>query len=123
MDVLNLKAYDTYTFTFIGRGVSWNDIYGSNNWRTRKTIVDKYKTKFQWIIKEANLPKLEEFALVVNYNSRHDADNIGCMAKICLDALKGVYVKDDSPKYLKMVSIIFDDSLDKNNFKFTVIKL
>jgi hypothetical protein len=125
MELINilLKSYDTYSFFYKGKGVSWNDIYGSNNWRVRKTIVDKYKTSFGWIIKEADLPQMEEFALIVNYNSRHDADNVGCMGKICLDALKGKYVEDDSPKHLKMFCIIYDKSLEKNNFKFTIIKI
>lgn len=111
---------EKYSFIFKGRGASWNDIYGSNNWRTRKTVVDKYKTSFQWIIKEAKLPQFEEFEIAVQYNSRHDVDNVGCMVKICADALKGTYVPDDSPKHFKKMSIEYDTTLEKNNFKFTI---
>lgn len=97
-------------------------------------MVDKYKSSFGWLIKEAKLPWLEEFALIIFYNSRHDCDNVvGGMGKCFLDALKQEeengcvtkhgYCKDDSRNYCKMVTAVYDKTLENNTFKFQIIKI
>jgi hypothetical protein len=123
----------TYTITYSGKGVSWNDIYGSsgkNAWKVRKTIVDKYKKIFTYLILEAKLPWIDTFKITLFYNSRLDPDNCGANLKMMLDALKqdrleGKVLKqgwiyDDSKKFCKGVSIIPDESLPTDTYKFVI---
>jgi len=80
-----------YELIYSGKGVSWNDIYGSsgkNAWKVRKTIVDKYKKIFYCLIHQANLPWFDKFRITLFYNSRMDVDNSSANIKIMLDALK-----------------------------------
>ena len=41
-----LSNFKSYEITYTGVAFSINDIYGSNNWRVRKGVVDKYKNIF-----------------------------------------------------------------------------
>jgi len=125
-----------YTITYEGQGLSWNDIYansGKNAWKIRKSLVDKYKKIFTILLLEAKMSWLEAFDLTIEYNSRHDCDNVGCMGKTLVDAMKQEregdtvirkgWVYDDSKKYFKGFHILVNESLENNTFKFIIKKL
>lgn len=133
-DLINLvlRSFETYTILYKGDIYSNNDAQ-SKAWQKKAGIVKRYKTMFGWLLKEAKLPWFEQFGLVVFYNSRHDTDNVGSFCKIFIDAFKQVenkgkivqkgYVNDDSKKHYKMLSVLPDDTLEPNQFKFILIKI
>lgn len=125
-----------YTITYVGQGVSWNQIYGAsgkNSWKIRKTLVDRYKKIFTVLLLEAKLPWFNEYEITLEYNSRHDLDNAGCMIKCLQDCfkqdrlgdqiIKKGWVHDDSKKYCKRLTIVPNESLENNTFKFILKKL
>lgn len=131
-----LRSYECYTIIYKGQALSWNDFYassGKNAWKSRKSKIDKYHKIFDILIKEAKLPWFDEYAIVLFYRSKHDADNVLANVKGLQDALKQIerdgiiiqngYCKDDSRKYCKMVTAIYDKSLEHNEFHFKIIKL
>lgn len=139
LDTINLllNNYEVFELIYKGPGLSWNDIYaggaGKYGWKVRKTAVDKYKVIFNDLIQKAKLPWFQEYALVLQYHSRHDPDNVLCNSKILLDALKQEIVKgtivkkgycyDDGPEFCKMVTAVYDDRLPNNTFIFKIIKI
>lgn len=125
-----------YEIIYKGQGISWNDIYansGKNAWKGRKSIVDKYKKIFTILLLEAKLPWMDEFEITLIYNSKHDPDNCGAAIKILVDAMKqkrdgGLvtqrgWIYDDTKKYFKKMTIIPDELLETNTFKFIITKL
>lgn len=124
IDLINLllHSFETYTITYKGDIYTNNDAQ-SMHWRTKGPIVSKYKLVFKDLARQAKLPWFDEFGLIVHYNSRHDADNISSFAKIAVDAMKKKYFKDDSKAYYKLFAVLPDPSLDKKEFKFTLIKI
>lgn len=116
-----LRKFKSYEIVYSGPGFSLNDIYGSNNWRVRKGVVDKYKNIFIWLIKEQKLPKIDKYIITLFYNSRHDADNtVGAMIKVLGDSLKTEWIEDDGPRFCKGVASYYDPSLPHNTFKFVI---
>jgi len=96
----------------------------------RKTIVDKYKKIFYYLISQAKLPWFDKFKITIYFNSRFDTDNVGAMGKMMLDALKqerlkGEIVKqgciyDDSKLYCRSFCIIPDETLPVDTYKFVI---
>ena len=123
------------TITYQGPGVSLNKFYSQGHWGTRSAIKKKYRKIFDTLFaQEEKLIWMDEYALVIMYNSRHDLDNVVGMEKVFVDALKqetnkdGVvtrygYVKDDSRKYYKAMTILPDPTLPTNTFQFHLIDL
>lgn len=115
-----LSNFKSYEITYTGVAFSINDIYGSNNWRVRKGVVDKYKNIFIWLIKEQKLPKIDKYIITLFYNSRHDADNTAGVLKVMGDSLKTQWVENDDPRFCKGVASYYDPSLPHNTFKFVI---
>lgn len=128
-----IGKHEHYKITYTGQIVSHNDIYGSNNWRVRKTIVDKYKKIFGYLFKEAKMPWFEQFGLVIHFNSKHDTDNISELGKLALDVFKekrekGIivqkgHVHDDTKKHSRLFCIVPDETLPINTAVLTFIKI
>lgn len=121
--------------TYQGKGVSLNKFYSQGHWGTRSAIKKKYRAIFDQLFHESkDLIWMEEYALIIFYNSRHDLDNVTGMEKVFMDALKqetdksGIvvrhgYVKDDDKRYYKGMVIVPDPELPMNTFEFNILDL
>jgi len=101
---------------------SFNDIYESKHWTTRYNLTQKYHKLFAILIKEAAVPKIEKFSLLLTFNSRHDVDNIIAMEKFFTDTLvKCGCIAKDNTKVFKALHIIHDNKLEMNEIDFYII--
>ena len=111
-----------YIVEYQGKVTSLNDTNGQS-WRKRANAVTKFHGIFTILMIEAKFRKIDKFRLDVRYNSRHDCDNIIFVCKVFVDTMKGVYIKDDTKKYYRGVSITPDESLKTNTFIFKITEL
>lgn len=123
------------TITYQGKGVSLNKFYSQGHWGTRSAIKKKFRKIFDELFVESkDLVWMDQFALVIYYNSRHDLDNVVGMEKVFMDALKREtdkqgrlirkgYVEDDNKKFYKGMVILPDTDLPTNTFEFHLIDL
>lgn len=134
--IKNIKA--SYLITYSGQGLSTNAFYaggaGRNGWRTRSTIKNKYAKIFTTLLKDSDVKWMDEYMMVIFYNSKQDPDNVlGGLGKVALDTLKeerekGVvtkkgWVHDDSKTYLKGACCFPDLALPNNTFDIHLIHL
>lgn len=123
------ESFNIYEIDYKGKGISLNDFYSSSHWRTRHNIKTKFKPLFKGLIREVlEYKSIKKFALVFEYNSRHDTDNVTGTEKLFVDALKedksgDGWVIDDAKKYYKMYLVKPNEELEKNTFRFKLIDL
>lgn len=118
------KGKKPITICYKGKGVSINQFYSQGHWTTRNNIKKEYKPIFEKMIEEKEVPKMNEFALLIRYNSRHDPDNVTGMEKIFVDSLKSMNViEDDSKKFYKFYGVYPDLTLEPNTFIFNIFKI
>lgn len=119
----HFQDYDIYSLTYNGQLISLNKFYSGGDWRVRNGIVKKYHPIFKDLIKTKDIPRMEEFGLLIEYNSRHDPDNITGTEKLFMDAVKEMgIVEDDSKKYYKLYSVYPNLSLKTNTIIFNLVK-
>ncbi|GAC1372636.1 MAG: hypothetical protein NVS3B25_07300 [Hymenobacter sp.] len=112
-----------YTFTYSGAVVSHNKTFAGMHWSKRKALTDKWHGIFRGLLHAAGVGQIERFRLHLRYNSRHDVDNLVLTCKWAVDAMKGVYVAEDSKKHYRGIAIEADETLPNNTFVFTIIEL
>lgn len=124
---------EVHKLTYEGKGVSLNKFYSQGHWSTRHRIKTSFRIIFQKLVDDyGNLPWMDEFSVLIFYNSRHDPDNVVGMEKLLIDFLKqdvdkngniikDGYLKDDSKRYYKGLMISPDTSLPNNTFEFILI--
>lgn len=93
---------------------SLNAYYAGKHWSVRKKDAD-----FWHLLVQAALCKARQknpitmatvpVALTFKFNDGLDCSNHAAMAKMIEDALKGVVIQDDSPKYVKRISMEFQE--------------
>lgn len=106
-----------------GKIFSLNDLYGQNQW-VRRAKKKEWKPRIFDMFENANLSKMELFGLYIQYNTRHDPDNVVGIEKMFVDCLKEAkYIKDDSKKYFKFLVISPDQSLDNDTVKFNIYNI
>ncbi len=103
-----------------GKLVSNNQFYSAGHWAIRSALKNKWVKIYSILCLEAKVKPFETFELEMKYNSNHDPDNCVANAKFFLDSIKGVYVEDDSSKFLTGLSIRRDKSLPKNTIEFYI---
>ena len=112
-----------YIIKYEGKALSLNDFYAGGHWKKRADGKKKYDNIFKVLLLEARVKWMHEFRLDVVYNSKHDCDNVVGMSKIFVDSMKGIYIKEDSKRYFKGLSITPDTSLKNNTFIFKLTQL
>lgn len=127
----------SFKVAYEGRGVSTNSFYSGSNaakgWGARMNLKAKYNKIFTTLLNESSIPWMDEYMVVLFYNSKQDPDNTVSTTKFFLDALKEErvgstpvrkgWVYDDSPKYCKGVMSIPDKTLPHNTFEFNLLQL
>ena len=113
---------DYNVITYSGKLFSLNDLYSSGHWRTRQNIKNKYKEIFMKVLDDHNVKPVENFSILIFYNSRHDPDNITGMEKILVDTMRSTgIIIDDTKKYYKFFGIVPDLQLKKNSLEIYLI--
>ena len=109
--------YD-FEVTYKGKWPSTNDLR-NKHWRSNQSLKESWRTKLGILIREQKPKRLENFRIVVKYNSRLDPDNV--TLKFFCDSLKdcGVII-DDNKKYFRGFSIDPDESLSHNTYVLKV---
>ena len=112
---------DVYKFVYTGKGVSLNEFYSQGHWSRRSKIKNKYKAIFEKMLEGGKIEWMDQFSLLILYNSRHDPDNVTGMEKVFMDTLKGDYITDDNKKFYRGFAIFPDESLPTNTFEFYLL--
>lgn len=112
-----------YCFVYSGQGISSNVWYAGMHWRKRKKLVEKYHALLLPLIVASGIQPMRHFRVGLCYHSACDVDNTSALLKTCIDLLKGKYVPDDSPQYLKSISIEYSPGLPLNTYVFTITEL
>lgn len=123
--MIEVKEFEEcFNVLYEGQGVSLNKFYSQGHWSVRNNIKNKYKPIITLLLKEAKVPKMDEFGLVIEYNSRHDPDNVTGMEKLFVDSMKenGLII-DDHKKYYKFYCVTPNLELANNTFIFKIYKI
>lgn len=112
---------ETHYIDYQGDILSLND-YKSKHWRVLKKRYDKIKTSMAWQIKAARLPKFKWIELEVEFNTRHDMDNISGTIKPFVDQLTvSGRITNDTRKQWDRLCIRANKELKKGTVRFTII--
>jgi hypothetical protein len=120
----SLGVIDSYQeLTYQGEVFSLNQLYASGHWRTRQNLKVRFHDIFGKFIEENDLKFVDEFSIVIFYNTAHDVDNVTGMGKMFVDSLqeKGIVTKDDK-RYYKLYCVVVDKKLPKNTLNIYLIK-
>ena len=95
--------------------ISLNSLYAGKHWTFRKKIKDEQKK-----IVESELARYdhhcgESCTIVIRYHTRADVDNLVLVSKFTADTLvANGWIPDDSPKYYHKLTIVYDQTVEKN---------
>lgn len=108
--------------------VSWNKFYAGSHWTYRRILAEDIHQKvvialFQMGI-TSSTPPLDyrvNIKIIAYYKTTHiDSDNIP--AKIYIDGLKGIVIKDDSPVYVGAVTVRSQRTTGKQRVEISIEK-
>jgi len=94
------------------KGVSLNKLYAGVHWTARRKIVNEIKQLVRISIPEEVIDggqwptQQVDFWIEAYFKNRPlDSDNLGLMAKIIIDALKGWIITDDDIAHVRWVTM------------------
>ena len=96
---------------------SLNEVYSGKHWRYRREYAAGVHMFVKNALNKAKASTFEMFNKKVKITLTFpldgvDIDNHAYFGKCVVDALKGVLIKDDSPKYVRGFSLLFDERED-----------
>jgi len=95
--------------------ISLNSLYSGKHWTYRKKVKDAYKKEIISALEGYDLYHAEYIHIAIAYNSRLDVDNNVLISKFVADTLVDLgYIDDDSPRYYRKLSILFDQEVTRN---------
>ena len=86
---------------------SLNQIYQGMHWTKRKRQADFFHNFVRSEIQKQKVKvKMFKKPVEINlyFNDRLDIDNHGYIAKLIIDSLKGLFIVDDTKKYIKKLT-------------------
>ena len=108
--------------SYSGKVFSLNDLYKQGHWSIRSKLKNEFKEIFTDVMIKAKVKKMNNFYLILFFNTRHDTDNMVGMTKVFADTMKGVYVKDDTKDYYKGLCIFPDPTLKHGNIEIILVE-
>ena len=85
---------------------SLNKIYAGIHWSKRKAYADLFKMVVRNALKRTAVGCYQEPVEVeMKFNTGIDIDNCGLAQKLIIDGMKGILIRDDSPKCVRKVSM------------------
>lgn len=109
------------SITYIGAIPSLNSYAGGKNFYAKAKIIKDLKSTVKLLCLEAGFKKVDKFIVDIEFNSRHDVDNVITIGKIFVDSLKGKYIEDDNKKYYRGLTIRPNEDLKMNTFILSII--
>lgn len=114
----------TWQFTYSGKGVGLNELFGRADWQKRDGLVKKFDRIFQQLIMGQQVPRMDYFRIEMAYRSLHDPDGVTPMVKFFADALKKLCLPEDAPRVWRGgFEVVPNFKLPHNTFVFTLIEL
>lgn len=100
---------------------SLNQFYAGRHFTVRQKYKKEYFAALEKAFEGYNEFTAESFDINVLHNSRYDTDNCILAVKFTADYLRHRgFVKDDTKKYFKKLSIKVDEDLEKTVFKVKI---
>jgi len=101
--------------------VSLNTLYAGKHWTFRKRVKDEYKKIVEKELSNYDGYSAEGCTIHIRYNARADVDNFVLVSKFVADTLvDNGWIPDDSPKYYNKLTIVYDQTVEKNYCEVTV---
>ena len=95
--------------------ISLNSLYAGKHWTYRKRIKDEYKKIVESELARYDHHLAEACTIVIRYHTRADVDNLVLVSKFTADTLvANGWIPDDSPKYYHRLTIVYDQTVEKN---------
>jgi len=105
----------------LGKVPSLNAFYSSKHWIFRKAAKDKWVGEVTSQLEKYDVIEFDQVAVTILSSYRYDIDNCIMASKFTMDALKkSGFIKDDSLKYFKRLTIKQDTTLPKNTSKIII---
>jgi len=96
---------------------SLNAYYAGKHWAIRKKQKDEYSKHCKGELEKYDAFSAETYSIYIEYNSRHDVDNVILVSKFLSDTLVDMgFVKDDGNKYYQKLCIKINKELPKDSF-------
>lgn len=109
-------AYDLEIELPFEGSISLNKLYSGMHWTKRKKLADSWHHKFKEGLKHYDIVQYSKLDLVLKVNNKLDLDNCSVIVKLCVDTVKQLgFIKDDTPKYFKKMTIVSDKEELKYN--------
>lgn len=89
-----------------------NKIYAGVHWTVRKKqAMEMHEITAQAIKNQCITPKMFDTPVDVEiaYNTRMDIDNHSYLSKMIIDGMKGLFIEDDTRKYVRSLKQAFHD--------------
>lgn len=100
---------------------SLNKLYSQKHWSARSNMKNKYREIVYAALQEYDPFFAQTYSLDISYNCPYDVDNMVLASKFVSDSLKSLgYIKDDSPRYFKKLSIRKDEEIEKGYTKVII---
>lgn len=100
---------------------SLNQFYAGRHFTVRQKYKKQYFEALEEAFKEYDEFTAESFEVHVSHNSRYDTDNCILAIKFAADYLRHRgFVKDDTKKYFKKLSIKVDEDMEKTIFRIKI---
>ncbi len=100
---------------------SLNQFYAGRHFTVRQKYKKEYFESLEKAFEIYDEFTAEHFEIHVTHNSRYDTDNCILAIKFTADYLRHRgFVKDDTKKYFKQLSIKVDENQEKNIFKVKI---
>lgn len=102
--------------------LSWNTMYAGVHWSVRS--AEKERVRYM-VLASASHPKMfttrvDIFITAYFQGKQFDSDNI--FDKVYVDALKGLYVPDDTPKYVRYVGTRSEKDANNPRLEIEIIE-
>ena len=102
---------------------SLNEIWAGITHYERTKMKNNYGFIFLDLLKKSGMRSVNKFYLEVEYNSRHDVDNLAIVNKIFADVIKSKWCEDDSNLHYKGIKVEVNKSLPYRTFVFKVYEI
>ena len=113
-----------WTIEWSDKQISNNAWYQAPHWAVRSKNKNDWRAFFTPLIKQAGVPLLPQYRLLLEFNSRLDPSNTIAMVKLFEDTLKNVgLIHDDSKKYCKGIIVEPNDDLPSKTYRITLFKV
>ena len=105
----------------LGKVPSLNSFYAGSHWTKRKKAKDAALKEVKEQLGFNQDAPYNSFRVTANVRYRYDLDNSIIAVKFTSDALKTLgWIKDDSPKYFRRLSMVWTEQVPKDKAEITI---